>query len=141
MKPKTSSLTKRFASSGVASSVLAVAVAAALTLSALVPVGADTKSKASSSLNEDQRIIHLLNRIGYGPRAGDIERVKRMGIDKYIDLQLHPERIDDPGIEARLANFPSLRMSLSEIQDHYLSPNFIFRSLGLNYVMEVNLQI
>jgi uncharacterized protein (DUF1800 family) len=104
----------------------------ALVMSAIVPVVADTSSKATKSgLTEDQKIIHLLNRTGFGPRAGDVERVKRMGIDKYIDLQLHPERIDDSAIEARLANFPSLRMSLAEIQQKYPPPNLLARELGL----------
>ena len=140
MKRKTSSLINRFASLRIASSVLAVAVAAALTLGALAPVGADTKTKTSSSLSEDQKIIHLLNRVGYGPRAGDVERVKRMGIDKYIDLQLHPDRIDDSAIEARLANFPSLRMSLSEIQAKYPPPNLLARELGLKQGKNAQLQ-
>ena len=119
MKRETSGSFKlKFAGRRVASSALAVAMAGALALGAIVPVGADTKGKAKTGLTEDQKVIHLLNRIGYGPRTGDVERVKRMGIDKYIDLQLHPERIDDPGIEARLANFPSLRMSLAEIQQN-----------------------
>jgi uncharacterized protein (DUF1800 family) len=132
MKRETSGSFKlRFASRRVASSALAIAMAGALALGAIMPVGADTKSKASPSLTENQKIIHLLNRIGYGPRAGDVERVKRIGIDKYIDLQLNPERIDDPAIEARLANYPSLRMSASEIQEKYPPPQLLARQLGL----------
>ena len=105
-----------------------------------MPVVADTKSKATAaSLSADQKIIHLLNRIGYGPRPGDVDRIKRMGIDKYIDLQLHPERIEDPGIEARLANFPSLRMTLSEIQEKYPPPNQLARQLGLKQGKGANL--
>ncbi|MEK6409703.1 MAG: DUF1800 domain-containing protein [Acidobacteriota bacterium] len=121
-----------FATRRAASAVLALAIAGALALGAIMPVVADTKSKAAgSALTADQKIIHLLNRIGYGPRTGDLERVKRMGIDKYIDLQLHPDRVDDPGIEARLANFPSLRMSLAEIQQKYPPPQLLARQLGL----------
>lgn len=121
-----------FATRRAASAVLALAIAGVLALGAIMPVVADTKSKAATSgLTADQKIIHLLNRIGYGPRAGDVERVKRMGIDKYIDLQLHPERIDDPTIEAKLANYPSLKMSLTEIQQKYPPPQLLARQLGL----------
>jgi uncharacterized protein (DUF1800 family) len=121
-----------FASGRVVSALTALAIAATLTLGAIVPVVADNKSKASSAgLNTDQKIIHLLNRIGFGPRPGDIERVKKMGVDKYIDLQLHPERIDDPAIEAKLANYPSLRMSLAEVQEKYPPPQVLGRQLGL----------
>jgi uncharacterized protein (DUF1800 family) len=132
MKRETSgSFELKFARRRAASSALAIAMAGALALGAILPVGADTKSKASAGLTENQKIIHLLNRIGYGPRAGDVERVKRMGIDKYIELQLNPERIDDQAIEAKLANYPSLRMSASEIQEKYPPPQFLARELGL----------
>ena len=101
------SFTLGFAGRRAASAALALVMAGALTLSAIMPVVADTKSKATNSgLTADQKTIHLLNRIGYGPRPGDIERVKQMGIDKYVDLQLHPERIDDPGIEASCETTP-----------------------------------
>ncbi len=121
-----------FAMRRAASAALALAITGALALSAIMPAVADTKSKAAgSSLTADQKIIHLLNRIGYGPRPGDLERVKKMGIDKYIDLQLHPERIDDPAIEAKLANYPSLKMSLTEIQEKYPPPQLLARQLGL----------
>lgn len=44
-------------------------------------------------LSRDQSIVHALNRLAFGPRPGDVEAVKRMGLEKWIDLQLHPERI------------------------------------------------
>src|SRR5437899_8284805 len=43
--------------------------------------------------NDDRAVSHVLNRIAFGARPGDVERVRTMGIDRYIDLQLHPERI------------------------------------------------
>ena len=103
-----------------------------LTLSALTSVVADTKTKVGSGvLSADQKIIHLLNRIAFGPRPGDVARVKQMGIDKYIDQQLHPERIEDNAVQARLANYPSLRMSLTDIQEKYPPPQVLGRQLGL----------
>src|SRR5437764_13939667 len=93
---------------------------------------ADTKTKSSiKGLTENQKILHLLNRTGFGARPGDVERVKRMGIDKYLDLQLHPDRIDDSAIEARLKQFDSLNMSLAEINEKYPAPQVIARQLGL----------
>ena len=114
-----------------ASAALALIIAGTLALGAIMPAIADTKSKTAGALTEEKKIIHLVNRIEFGPRAGDVDRVKRMGIDKYIDLQLHPERIDDKAIEARLANFPSLKMSLAEIQAKYPPPQALARELGL----------
>jgi uncharacterized protein (DUF1800 family) len=55
-------------------------------------------------LSEDQRILHVLNRLGFGARPGDVERVKAMGVDKYIEQQLTPEKIDDSASEAKLQN-------------------------------------
>jgi hypothetical protein len=60
---------------------VAIAVTASLLLTAILPAVADTKSK-TTRLTEDQKIIHLLNRIGFGPRPGDVEKVKRIGVDK-----------------------------------------------------------
>ncbi len=121
-----------FAGRPAASAGLGLAIAGVLTLSAIMPVVADTKSKAATtSLTADQKIIHLLNRIGYGPRPGEVERVRQMGIDKFIDLQLHPERIDDQSVDAKLANYPSLKMSLAEVQEKYPPPQLFARQLGL----------
>src|SRR5262249_41935256 len=91
-------------------------------------------------LTEDQRVLHLLNRIGFGPRPGDVERVKRMGIDKYIDRQLHPDRIDDQGMQARLAGLDSLHMSVAQVYEKYPAPNMIARELGLGRKAQANQQ-
>ena len=60
------------------------------------------------ALSEDQRILHALNRLGYGPRPGDVERVRRMGLAAYIEAQLDPDRIADPALEQALAAYPVL---------------------------------
>jgi uncharacterized protein (DUF1800 family) len=64
-------------------------------------------------------IIHVLNRLGYGPRPGDVERVRQMGIDRYIEEQLHPERISDGDVEKRLAGFRTLAMTPVQLVLHY----------------------
>jgi uncharacterized protein (DUF1800 family) len=70
----------------------------------------------------DAAIVHVLNRIGYGPRPADIERVRRLGIDAYIEEQLHPERIADDGIKARLDGMTTLTLSTSELLERYQRP-------------------
>jgi hypothetical protein len=77
-----------------------------------------------------QEIEHLLNRIGFGPRPGDLERVRKLGIEKYIDQQLHPDRIDDSATDARLSSIPSIRMSTPEILQKYPRPQRLARELG-----------
>jgi uncharacterized protein (DUF1800 family) len=75
-----------------------------------------------SSPTEQQKITYLLNRMTFGPRPGDVELVQKIGIDKYLDQQLHPEKIPDPGIDDRLALLPSLNMSIAEIYTYYPRP-------------------
>jgi uncharacterized protein (DUF1800 family) len=50
----------------------------------------------AAGLTRDQQAVHVLNRLGYGPKPGDIERVRQMGVERYIDSQLHPEAIPLP---------------------------------------------
>src|SRR3569833_2405256 len=51
---------------------------------------------ASAPLSEDLQATHVLNRLGYGPRPGDIAAVRRMGIGNYIEQQLQPSSIPLP---------------------------------------------
>jgi uncharacterized protein (DUF1800 family) len=74
------------------------------------------------SLTEEQKVIHLLDRITFGPRPGDIERVQKLGWQKYLDEQLHPERIDDQALEQRLKNIPSQTLSQVELASTYNPP-------------------
>src|SRR5215469_10759169 len=46
-----------------------------------------------TELNADEAILHALNRLAYGPRPGDIERVRQMGLAKWIEQQLNPNSI------------------------------------------------
>jgi uncharacterized protein (DUF1800 family) len=71
-------------------------------------------------LGKDQQILHALDRLGYGPRPGDVEAVRKMGLKKWIDRQLHPENTaENPELEARLAPLKSLSMSQQEIASNY----------------------
>jgi uncharacterized protein (DUF1800 family) len=58
-----------------------------------------------------QGIVHLLNRIAFGAKPGLVEHVQSIGVEKYLDQQLHPERIDDSAAEKRLAGIASIHMS------------------------------
>ena len=63
--------------------------------------------------------MHALNRLTFGPRPGDVQQVMAMGVDRWIDLQLHPEKISDTAIESRLAPFRTLRMSSKEMVEEF----------------------
>jgi uncharacterized protein (DUF1800 family) len=75
-----------------------------------------------TELSTDEAILHALNRLAYGPRPGDIERVRQMGLAKWIDQQLSPNSIDDKGVEVRLDNYPTLRMSSKQLLADYPQP-------------------
>lgn len=77
------------------------------------------KEQKNYGLDEQKRAIHALNRLTFGPRPGDVERVMAMGVDKWIDLQLHPDKIDDHALEVRLAPFRTLRMDTKEIVENF----------------------
>ncbi len=85
--------------------------------------------KSAAKLSQDQRILHVLNRLGFGARPGDVERLKVMGIDNYIAQQLWPEKIDDSASEAKLQNLETLRMSTAELYEKYPQPGQLLRQL------------
>ena len=60
-----------------------------------------------TSLSEEQKAEHVLNRLGYGPRPGDIERVRKHGVQAYIEQQLNPGKINDSALAGRQSAFAS----------------------------------
>jgi uncharacterized protein (DUF1800 family) len=81
-----------------------------------------TSTSAATFPKDDQAVVHVLSRIGFGPRPGDVEKVRAMGIQRYIDEQLRPERIADVSMAARLDGLPSLRLSSRQIAEQYELP-------------------
>lgn len=99
---------------------------ALVSLAALVSVGAVPQLLARKKVaagdpvaNEHKRAVQALNRLTFGPRPGDVQQVMAMGVDRWIDLQLHPERIPDSEVESRLAAFRTLHMSSKEIAEDF----------------------
>jgi uncharacterized protein (DUF1800 family) len=78
----------------------------------------DTDNPASTA-SEQKRAVHALNRLTFGPRPGDVQRVMAIGVDQWINLQLHPEKIDDNALVARLENFRTLRLSSKELAENF----------------------
>ena len=68
------------------------------------------KGLGDKKLTEEQKIAHVLNRLGFGARPGDIEKVKAMGLEKYLDQQLSPSSIND-AIAASMARSPWMSSS------------------------------
>ncbi|MGB0036668.1 MAG: DUF1800 domain-containing protein [Candidatus Acidiferrales bacterium] len=94
----------------------------------------DKKFKGSlpiTELTEDEAIVHALNRLGYGPRPGDVERIRKMGLEAWIEQQLHPESIDDAALEERLTQYPTLKMSSRKLLDAYPPPGQAVKREGI----------
>ena len=92
--------------------------ALALTLGVLLLAGVSKDSQ----LTQRQRALHALNRLAFGPRPGDVDRIVKDGVDVWIDQQLHPDRIPDRAVEARLQQLPTLQMTNAEIVEKYYQP-------------------
>ncbi len=80
------------------------------------------KNLPITELSADEAIFHALNRLAYGPRPGDVERIRQMGLAKWIDQQLNPNSIDDKALEARLEDYPTLKMSSAKLIEEYPQP-------------------
>ena len=74
---------------------------------------------AALASNDQKRAVHALNRLAFGPRPGDVQEVMAVGVDRWIDLQLHPEKISDNAIDSRLAPFRTLRMSSRQMVEEF----------------------
>jgi uncharacterized protein (DUF1800 family) len=90
----------------------------------------DKKPKAKGAatlaqMDDDKRVVHALNRLTFGVRPGDVERVRAMGLDKWFDQQLHPGKIDDSAIDARLAPFRTLKMGTREMVENFPPPQIL----------------
>jgi uncharacterized protein (DUF1800 family) len=77
------------------------------------------KDRAPSSGGDQRRALHALNRLTFGPRPGDVQRVMSMGVDQWIDQQLHPDKIDDSALDVRLQPFRTLHMSTRELAENF----------------------
>lgn len=114
--------------------------AAVLSIVALMATGFPSNARASFAqkdkpaarsdrLTDEQRIMHVLSRLGFGARPGDIERVKAIGIQKYIEQQLNPERISDEVAETKVKNLSTLSMTTAQLYEKYPQPGQIRRQL------------
>src|SRR5258708_11546199 len=78
-------------------------LAAALPASTLKKKAEPDYSLFQKKLSKDRQAVHALDRLTFGPRPGDVEAVQKAGLKKWIDLQLHPDRIkDNPALAQRL---------------------------------------
>jgi uncharacterized protein (DUF1800 family) len=88
-------------------------------------LAAKKKAASTDAATPQKRALHALDRLTFGPRPGDVETVTAMGVDKWIELQLHPEKLNNSALDARLAQYGTLRMSAREMTLNFPSPELL----------------
>jgi uncharacterized protein (DUF1800 family) len=76
-------------------------------------------SSEPRELLPDEQVQQVLNRLSFGPRPGDAERVRAMGVDKWIAVQLDPERIDDAAADQVVSQYQTLHESTSDLVETF----------------------
>src|SRR5947207_7577514 len=96
------------------------ALASAALMAAVLALAGNAAGRFDQKLTIDKQIIHVLNRLTFGPRPGDVEQVRRLGVEKWIDLQLHPDRVaENPVLETRLKQLTTMQMPTWQILEKY----------------------
>ena len=95
---------------------------ASLSAHAVAGMAADTMPREQTA---DQQVRHALNRVTFGARPGDYDRVRAMGVDRWIALQLEPRRIEDRDMTRFLSRFPTLALSTTEMVERFPPPQLI----------------
>lgn len=101
-------------------------------LASTLSLGASAQRNSAlqkASLTKDQHIQHVLNRLGFGLRPGDVARVKAMGLNTYINQQLNPENINDALADAKVKNLATLNMTTAELYQKFPQPGQLLRQL------------
>jgi uncharacterized protein (DUF1800 family) len=101
-----------------------VATATAATLFSLLttnPIAAEGTSAVPDKADA-RTVAHVLDRIGFGAKPGDVERVQKVGLTAYIEEQLHPEKIADESLTMQLEQYSTITMSSKELADRYYMP-------------------
>jgi len=101
---------------------LGVPFCVVLMVAAVLATIGKKSTKSPGQMDEQKRAIHALNRLTFGSRPCDVQQVLALGVDQWIDLELHPERIDNHALDARLEQFRTLRMSTKEMVENFPPP-------------------
>ena len=78
-----------------------------------------TPADTGTRLTGDAKILQTLNRFTYGPRPGDLERVRAMGLNAWFQQQMTPDTIDDSALEQKLADYPAMQLPLNKLMELY----------------------
>jgi uncharacterized protein (DUF1800 family) len=97
------------------------------TLSAETPA-----TTASTPLKGDEKLLQVLNRFTYGPRPGDLEHIRTIGLQAWFDQQLDPKKIDDSALDRRLADYPAMQLPLKELMERFPNQQVLRKMMNGN---------
>jgi uncharacterized protein (DUF1800 family) len=98
-------------------------VTALLVTAGPVLMAGTATGRFDQKLSKERQVLHVLNRLTFGPRPGDVDRVRGLGIEKWIQQQLQPKSIEEnPLVEARLRPLASLQLDTWQIFETFQPP-------------------
>src|SRR6267142_329641 len=92
---------------------------------AKTPRAGEKPRHKTAALSGERRVAHVLNRLTFGARPGDMERVKAMGVEAFIAQQLDPDSLDDTALRTKLGKRPTLAMATPVIIEQYSPPKVV----------------
>src|SRR5207253_6100955 len=87
---------------------------------ALAPWPLVEASAQAPALTPRDSALHALNRLAYGPRPGEVDRVAAGGVMRWVDRQLSPRKIDDGPLAARERGFKILAYDAGDLARGYV---------------------
>jgi uncharacterized protein (DUF1800 family) len=91
----------------------------------MAAIQATLPQQASSPLTRDEQILEILNRFTYGPRPGDVERIRAIGVSKWFTIQFNPWQIDDSALDRKLADYPAMKLPIGKLMELYPNQQMI----------------
>src|SRR5690242_5224345 len=80
----------------------------------------------ATPLPRSERTLHALDRLTFGPRQGDVDQIEKIGVKKWLALQLHPEKLpENPELKAALQPLDTLRLNIHQTFTRYPQPGSV----------------
>lgn len=93
---------------------------------------------AAGQIQGQERVLHALNRLTFGPRPGDVAAVQGMGLERWFEMQLNAGSIDDSKLDARLLEYPAMQLTVEQLAAKYPSPGELRQMLNGRLALPTN---
>ena len=93
---------------------------------------APAKPAVAKPISKDEKLLMVLDRFTYGPRPGDLQKIRTLGVNGWFAQQLDPKSIDDSAMDARLAKYPAMQLPLEKLMEAYPDNQMVRQSMNGN---------